>query len=126
MKNPKDSFIQQRLKSIYFAFRGIWFLIKSEASFKIQLSIAILATALGFYFQISATEWLIQTLVIGLVLVAEALNTGIETLADFVHSDYHQKIGFIKDVSAGAAAIAAIVSIVAAAIIYIPKFSLLF
>ena len=50
-----------------------------------------------------------QTLAIGLVLVAESLNTGIEKLADFVHPDYHKKIGFIKDVSAGSSGIAAII-----------------
>jgi diacylglycerol kinase (ATP) len=54
------------------------------------------------------------------------LNTGIEKLSDFVHPEYHEKIGFIKDVSAGAAAIAALISLAVAAIIYIPKISLLF
>lgn len=126
MKDPKDSFFVERLKSIRYALRGIWLLIKSEASIQIQLSIAVLGIAMGFYFEISASEWLTQLLVIGLVLVAEALNTGIEKLSDFVHPDYHQKIGFIKDVSAGAAAIAAIISLVVAGIIYIPKITLLF
>lgn len=126
MKDPKDSFIVERLKSIRYALRGIWLLIKSEASIKIQVSIAVLGIAMGFYFDISATEWLAQLLVIGLVLVAEALNTGIEKLSDFIHPDYHEKIGFIKDVSAGAAAIAAIISLAVAGIIYIPKIALLF
>ena len=67
-----------------------------------------------------------QTLAIGLVLVAESLNTGIEKLADFVHPDYHEKIGFIKDVSAGSSGIAAIISLIIAGIIYIPKIALLF
>ena len=80
----------------------------------------------GFYFNISTIEWLIQTLAIGLVLVAESLNTGIEKLADFVHPDYHKKIGFIKDVSAGSSGIAAIISLIIAGIIYIPKIALLF
>jgi diacylglycerol kinase (ATP) len=126
LKDPKDSFIVERLKSIRYALRGIWLLIKSEASIKIQVSIAVLGIAMGFYFDISATEWLAQLLVIGLVLVAEALNTGIEKLSDFIHPDYHEKIGFIKDVSAGAAAIAAIISLAVAGIIYIPKIALLF
>ena len=47
-------------------------------------------------------------------------------LADFVHPDYHKKIGFIKDVSAGSSGIAAIISLIIAAIIYIPKIALLF
>ncbi len=126
MKNPKDSFILERLKSIRFALRGIWFLITTEASIQVQLVFAVIGTIMGFYFQISATEWLAQTLVIGLVLVAESLNTGTEKLSDFIHKDYHKEIGFIKDVSAGSVAIAAIISLVVAGIIYIPKILLLF
>ncbi len=126
MKNLKDNFIIGRIRSIKFSFRGIWFLITTESSVKVQVFISFIVIFFGFYFQISATEWLIQTLIIGLVLVAESLNTGIEKLADFVHPEYHKKIGFIKDVSAGASGIAAIISLIIAGIIYIPKIALLF
>jgi len=126
LKNLKDSFIVGRIRSIKFSFRGIWFLITTESSVKAQVFISFIVIFFGFYFQISATEWLIQTLIIGLVLVAESLNTGIEKLADFVHPEYHKKIGFIKDVSAGASGIAAIISLIIAGIIYIPKIALLF
>jgi len=104
----------------------MWFLLTTESSIKTQVFFVILITIAGFYFDISTTEWLIQLLVIGLVLVAESLNTGIEKLSDFVHPDYHKKIGFIKDISAGAAGIAAIISLIIAGIIYIPKIVILF
>lgn len=126
MKNPKDNFVIGRLRSIKFSLRGIWFLLTTENSIKVQVFFAVIITIAGFYFDISIAEWLIQTLVIGLVLVAESLNTGIEKLSDFVHPEYHKKIGFIKDVSAGAAGIAAIISLIIAGIIYIPKIALLF
>tara|TARA_R110002073_G_scaffold8207_1_gene45588 strand:+ start:37286 stop:37600 length:315 start_codon:yes stop_codon:yes gene_type:complete len=104
----------------------MWFLLTTENSIKAQVFFAVLITIAGFYFDISTTEWLIQLLVIGLVLVAESLNTGVEKLSDFVHPEYHEKIGFIKDISAGAAGIAAIISLIIAGIIYIPKIALLF
>ena len=126
MKNPKDNFIVERIRSIKFSLRGIWFLITTESSIKAQLFIILLISLAGIYFNINTNEWLIQTLAIGLVLVAESLNTGIEKLADFVHPDYHKKIGFIKDVSAGSSGIAAIISLIIAGIIYIPKIALLF
>lgn len=126
MKNPKDNFIVERLRSVKFSLRGIWLLIKTESSIKVQICAAIIISIAGFYFEISTTEWLIQILIIGLVLVAESLNTGIEKLADFIHPDYHKKIGVIKDVSAGSAGIAAIISLIIAGIIYIPKIALLF
>lgn len=126
MKNPNDGFVKGRLRSFKYAFKGMWLLITTEDSIKVQFSIAIIVTILGFILHISATEWMIQCLAIGLVLVAEALNTAIEKIADFIHPDYHKKIGFIKDIAAGAPAFAALISLIIAGIIYIPKIINLF
>lgn len=126
MKNPNDSFLRGRLRSFKFALRGMWLLITTEDSIKAQLFIAIVATILGFYFDISNIEWMIQFLAIGLVLVAEAVNTAIEEVADFIHPNYHKKIGLIKDIAAGAPSFAAFVSLIIAGFIYIPKITLLF
>lgn len=121
MKNPNDGFIMGRLRSVKFALKGMWLLLTTEDSIKVQTACALLATIMGFYFNISATEWMIQCIVIGLVLVAEALNTAVEKVADFVHPDYHEKIGFIKDIAAGAPAFAAFTALIIWGIIYIPK-----
>lgn len=126
MKNPNDSFLIGRIRSLKFALRGMWLLITTEDSIKAQLFIAIVATVLGFYFDISNIEWMIQFLAIGMVLVAEAVNTAIEEVADFIHPDYHKKIGLIKDIAAGAPSFAACISLIIAGFIYIPKISLLF
>jgi len=126
MKNPDDSFFRGRLRSFKFALRGMLLLIITEDSIKAQLFIAILMTAFGFYFNISNIEWMFQFFAIGLVLVAEALNTATEKIADFVHPDYHEKIGFIKDIAAGASSFAAFTSLIIAGFIYISKISLLF
>jgi len=121
MQNDKKSFISGRLGAIKYSLKGIKILITSEDSIKAQCIIGLFATLLGFVFQISGIEWIVQTLVIGLVLVAEALNTGIEKICDFIHPDYHKKIGVIKDIGAGSAGIAAIISLIIGCIIYIPK-----
>jgi diacylglycerol kinase (ATP) len=126
MKNPNDSFLRGRLRSLKFALRGMWLLITTEDSIKAQLFVAVIATILGFYFDISNVEWMIQFLAIGLVLVAEALNTAVEEVADFIHPDYHKKIGLIKDIAAGAPSFAAFISLIIAGFIYIPKITLLF
>lgn len=126
MKNPNDSFLKGRLRSLKFALRGMWLLITTEDSIKAQLFIALIATILGFYFDISNVEWMIQFLAIGLVLVAEAVNTAVEEIADFIHPDYHEKIGLIKDIAAGAPSFAAFISLIIAGFIYIPKLILLF
>ena len=126
MKNPKDSFFRGRLRSFKFALKGMWLLITTEDSIKAQLIVAAIITAFGFYFNISNIEWMFQFFTIGLVLVAEALNTAVEKIADFVHPDYHEKIDFIKDIAAGASSFAAFTSLIIAGFIYISKISLLF
>lgn len=121
MQNTKEPFIINRLKSVGFAFKGMLILIKTEASIKIQVFIAIVITIAGFYFDISATEWMFQTAMIGLVMSIEGVNTAVEYIADFIHPDHHPKIGLIKDISAGAVFIASIVAVIIAGIIYLPK-----
>ncbi|MBL86410.1 MAG: diacylglycerol kinase [Winogradskyella sp.] len=121
MQNTKEPFIINRLKSVGFAFKGMLILIKTEASIKIQVFIAIVVTIAGFYFDISATEWMFQTAMVGLVMSIEGVNTAVEYIADFIHPDHHPKIGLIKDISAGAVFIASIVAVIIAGIIYLPK-----
>ncbi|MBA4276136.1 diacylglycerol kinase family protein [Flavobacterium sp.] len=123
MEFQKDnSLVGGRLKSVTYAFNGAVKLITTEHSIMVQFSIAILMTIAGFCLNITATEWLFQTLAIGLVMSVEGLNTAIEKIADFVHPNYHESIGFIKDISAGAVFFAAITAIVIGLIIYVPKF----
>lgn len=122
MKNPDDGFFIGRIKSLKYALKGAWLLITTEHSIMVQFSIGVLVSILGFFMHISPSEWMFQSLAIGLVLVAESLNTGIEKLSDFVHPDFHKKIGFIKDISAGAATFAAFIAIIIGLIIYLPKF----
>lgn len=118
---PKESFAKNRLKSVGFAMRGALLLIRTEASIKIQLFIAIVMTAMGFYFEISHTEWMVQTLAIALVMGVEGANTAIEKLCDFVHPEFNSRIGFIKDVSAGAVMLVSIGASILGLIIYLPR-----
>ncbi|MCF6167265.1 diacylglycerol kinase family protein [Lutibacter sp.] len=120
--SSRNNFFLNRLKSVKYAAKGFWILITSENSIIAQLIIAIIMTIIGFIMHISATEWMFQLVAIGLVLVAEALNTAIEKIADFIHPEYHKQIGRVKDISAGAAFFAAIFAIIIGLIIYIPKF----
>lgn len=123
MEFQKDStFFTGRLKSVSFAFKGAIKLITTEHSIMVQFLLAIVLTIAGFYFNITATEWMFQTLAIGLVLGVESLNTAVEKMADFIHPNYHERIGFIKDIAAGAVFFTAMAAIAIGLIIYVPKF----
>ena len=118
---PRESFLKNRIKSVGFALRGAVVLIRTERSIKIQVVIALLVTAAGFYYEISTTEWILQTLAIALVLGIEGLNTAVEKIADYIQPQYDQKIGFIKDVAAGAVMLVALGAAIIVFIIYVPK-----
>ena len=119
--NKKTSFLRNRLNSVKYASKGVWRLISKEASIQVQLTIAVIMTVAGFLCNLSLTEWIIQLLTIGLILVSEAINTVIEEIADFIHPEYHTKIGLIKDISAGAVFLMAITAVIVGVIIYFPK-----
>lgn len=117
----KESFLVNRLKSVGFAFKGMLILVQTEASIKIQLVVALIATLAGFYFEISKVEWLFQIAMISLVISIEGINTAIEYLADFIHPEHHTKIGLIKDIAAGAVFMASVAAIIIGIFIYLPK-----
>lgn len=79
-------------------------------------------TIVGFYIRITPTEWLFQILAIGMVMSVEGINTAVEKIADFIHPDFHERIGFIKDIAAGAVFFAALTAVAVGLIIYVPKF----
>ena len=117
-----NTYLGKRLKGGGYAIKGAYLLLRHEASIQVQAIIGILMTIAGFYFEISTIEWMFQIFAIGLVLSVEGINTAAEEIADFVHPDFHNKIGFIKDVAAGAVFFAALTAVIVGCIIYIPKF----
>lgn len=123
----KDNrFVKGRMKSMVYSIKGAYLLVTSEHSIMVQFFIGVAVTIAGFYFDISSTEWMFQILAIGLVLAMEGANTAVEKIADFIHPDYHEKIGFIKDVASGAVFYAALAALAVGSIIYYPKVMLLF
>ncbi|QAR31248.1 diacylglycerol kinase family protein [Ornithobacterium rhinotracheale] len=113
-------FVGGRIKSVKYVFIGMWKLISTEDAIISQIILFTPLIFLGFYFGISRIEWAIQFFCLALILTAESLNTAIEKLCDFVHPDFHHKIGFIKDVSAGASGFAVLISLVIGVLIYYP------
>ncbi|MEH6406198.1 MAG: diacylglycerol kinase family protein [Leeuwenhoekiella sp.] len=122
MSKGFDFFIK-RIIAFKYAFKGAWLLIRNEPSVQVQFSIALIVTIAGFYFNITRTEWILQLLAIGLVMGIEGLNTAVEKIADFIHPEFHAKIGTIKDVAAGAVTFAAIIAAIIGFIVYSPYIS---
>lgn len=114
-------YFKGRIKSFKNAGRGIVQLFRKQQNARLHLMAVLAVVFLGFSIQLNRTEWCIILLAIALVLMAEALNTAIEYLADEVNREYNEKIRLIKDLSAGALLISAIIAFIIGALIFGPK-----
>ncbi|WP_020603721.1 diacylglycerol kinase family protein [Spirosoma spitsbergense] len=104
-------------RSFRFAGQGILDLFRFENNARVHLLIAVLVLVAGFYLQISRLEWAIILTQVGLVWAAEAFNTALEKLCDFVSPGIHPQIKAIKDMASGAVLILAIVAVMVGLII---------
>lgn len=105
-------------RSFQFAGQGILDLFRFENNAKVHLLVAVLVAVAGFYLRLSRLEWAIILMQVGLVWAAEAFNTAIEKLCDFVSPGIHPQIKAIKDMASGAVLILAIVAVMVGLIIF--------
>lgn len=120
-KNTAPFSVKKRIESFRYAINGIKILLKEEHNARIHLLGAILTTCAGFFFNISALEWISVTLCIGAVMTLEIINSAIENLCDFVSPEKNELIGKAKDLGAAAVLITAISALIVGLIIFIPK-----
>jgi len=113
--------IQNRIKSFKYASRGIVQLFKKQQNARLHLFAVIIIVVFGLIVKINITEWAIILLCIGMVITAETFNTAIENLSDEITEEYNERIKLIKDLSAGAVLISAIISLIIGVLIFGPK-----
>jgi len=112
--------VLKMLRSFRHAIRGLGFLME-ENNMRFHVLAAISALLLGFYVKLSSNEWMIVIIQIGLVFVAEAFNTAIEKLCDFVSIEHQPLIGKVKDLAAAAVLIISVIAVIVGIIIFLPK-----
>ena len=99
-------------QSFGYAIRGIWLVARSERNFQLHLLAIVVVVPLAIF-----------CVAMGLVLVAESLNTAIETVVDLVSPEYHPLAGRAKDIAAGGVLLAALTAVaVAGWILVIPLY----
>jgi diacylglycerol kinase len=109
-------------KSFKNAFIGLINAFIKERNMKIHFLIMVLVISFGFIFNISKYEWYVCLILFGLVISTELINTAIENIVDMITKEYSEKAKYIKDISAGAVLINAIIAAIIGLIIFIPKF----
>lgn len=108
------------VRAVRIAFGGLGYLLRSESSARMNLLGSALVVFLGFALRISLNEWSWIILCIGLVWVAETLNTAVERLGDAVTLENHPGIGRAKDLGATAVMLAMVAGITISLIVLGP------
>lgn len=120
MKKEKFS-LRKRARSFGYAFAGIQTLLRDEHNSRIHVFAMACVVVAGFLLDISAMEWCVVALCCGGVLMAEAMNSAVEALADLVSPDFHPLVKKAKDVGAAGVLMMAIAAATAGLIIFLPK-----
>ena len=112
--------ITDRVKSFGYALSGLGFMLRSQHNAWIHLAATAAVIASGAALNIGAEDWRWIVLAIGLVWVAEIVNTAFEHLCDVVQPEFHVSVKTAKDVAAGAVLVAAIGAAIIGVLVFWP------
>ena len=90
------------LRAVINSWNGVRFALRSEAAFRQELAIFVLAVPLAFLVAQDAWKRLALIGVLMLVFVVELINTAIEKLCDRVSREIDPQIGRVKDMGSAA------------------------
>jgi len=95
-----------------FAAEGLVYVFHSQRNFRVHLVVAAAVGLVGLWLRLPVPSWAILALTVGSVLVTEIFNTAAESFVDLVSPEYHPVAKRVKDLTAGAVLVVAIVSVV--------------
>jgi diacylglycerol kinase (ATP) len=112
--------MRRLINSFGYALKGLLIYFRSGGNVNIHLAATLLVLLSGFYFQINSRDWIVLFLCIFSVHAAEAFNTAIEQLMDFISPEHHPMAGKVKDLAAGAVLLVACGAALAGILIFRP------
>jgi len=109
------------IDSFNYAIEGILHVFKTQRNMKIHFAIAIAVLFFCLFLDLTRVEFVIILFTISLVLIAEMINTAIETTIDMLVRNYNPMAKIAKNVAAGAVLIAAVNSVLVAYLIFFDR-----
>ena len=100
---------------------GLNYAVRSQRNFKVHAFFMAAALILGAALRISIPEWCAIVLCIICVLSFELINTAVESAIDLVSPEWNQLAKRAKDCAAASVYVAALGSVVVAAVIFVPR-----
>jgi diacylglycerol kinase len=104
-------FIYSRITAFGHAFRGWWYVLRTQHNAWIHSIVALAVIALGSWLGLPPRDWAVLVLAIAMVFTAEFINTSIEAVVDLASPVHHPLAKVGKDVGAAAVLVAALAAI---------------
>ena len=113
-------FLQSRINSFRFAFSGIQYVLRTQQNAWVHAVISVVVIGLGLWLRIPALSWALLALTMGMVWMAECLNTAVETIIDLVSPQPHPLAKIGKDVASAGVLLAAFSAVVVGLMVFGP------
>lgn len=128
--NAKENFTSRKksftltsfLNVIKYSMQGYAHFYKYERSAILHLIVAVMIILGSLTLNMTAVEWLFMIFILLTMLAIELLNTAIEAICDLVSPEYNKLVKVAKDTASAATFSISIALVIAAIIIYVPKF----
>jgi len=108
-------------EKFYDAFRGVKAGVYGQSSFRVHLFVAAAVVVAGALLGVSRIEWCLLILCIGGVLVAEMLNSALESMAKAITGERHPHLGNSLDIGSAAVLLASVPAAVIGAVIFVHR-----
>lgn len=84
------------------SWRGLRATFTHEAAFRQELLLVAVLGAVSFWAARNVTEWLLLVLPLGILLIAELLNSAVECVVDRIGEEFNELSGRAKDMGSAA------------------------
>ena len=109
------------IESLNDAIDGIIDAVRTQPNMRAHVLIVLLVMIMAGVLGVSRVELAVLVFVIGLVMVAEMLNTAVEVTVDLVTKEFHPSHGGPRHVAAGGVLIAAVASVSSGYLIFFDR-----
>ncbi len=108
------------LESFNYAFEGIIYAFKTQRNIRLHFLATAAVLVASLVLKLTKLEILMLFITIAFVVMAEMINTAIETVVDMFTKAHHPLAAIAKNVAAGAVLIAATVAVIVGYLIFFP------
>lgn len=112
MNKPKNNTgIKRVINATRFSYQGLRATFKTEAAFRQECFVGLLALPLSFWLAESVIEWILLMFSFMLILLTEIINSAIEAAIDRMGQSPHELSGKAKDAGSAAVSIALMIAL---------------